>query len=122
MQQLIDTYYAWLRDRSAATHGEDGWVKLTLPFTDAHRDYLEIYIKPTNGGYHITDGGETSRDLSTRGCVMDAPRAREAIDAALRGHNITLAHDELRTEATNANLAPRLHAILMAILEITAKL
>ena len=73
IQILIDNYYAWLKDQTVL-HQIDQWVEITTPYLDRHNDYLQIYVKESNGGFVLTDDGYTIEDLAQSGCNLDSPK------------------------------------------------
>jgi len=67
IQRLLDDYYAWLKDKTALRQ-IDQWVEITTPYLDRHNDYVQIYAKPANGVFILTDDGYTIDVLEQTGC------------------------------------------------------
>ena len=76
IQDLLDAYHAWLKDRTALRRIEE-WVEITTPYLDRHNDYLQIYAKRANGGLLLTDDGYTIEDLEQRWLQDAEPEAAE---------------------------------------------
>ncbi len=54
MEQLLDDYRAWLRDRTTWRNVNGSWVEITTPYLDRHNDMLQIYARQANGGYLLS--------------------------------------------------------------------
>ena len=44
MQNLIDKYVAWLKDKASLRQLED-WIEITTAYLDRNNDYLQIYAR-----------------------------------------------------------------------------
>ena len=60
MQSLREDYLSWLRD-NILLREVDEWVEITTPFLDRHNDCVQIYAKPSDGGFVLTDHGIHNR-------------------------------------------------------------
>jgi hypothetical protein len=116
--QMLDAYRAWLKDRTTLKMVHRNWVEITTPFLDRHNDYIQIYAKSVEGGYVLTDDGNTIRDLELSGCALDTPKRKHIMTVTLNGFGVEEANGILRTRATAANFAVRKHALLQAILAL----
>lgn len=54
IEELIDQYTAWLRDKTATRQVTPDWVEITTPYLDRHNDYLQIYARQQNGHFLLT--------------------------------------------------------------------
>jgi hypothetical protein len=45
VQQLLDQYWAWLKDKTKLREVGGDWVEITTPHLDRHNDYLQIYAR-----------------------------------------------------------------------------
>ncbi len=78
IRQLLDTYHAWLRDKTVLREiGQ--WVEITTPYLDRHNDYVQIYAKGANGDFLLTDDGYTLNDLEQNGCKLDSPKRQNLL-------------------------------------------
>jgi hypothetical protein len=91
IQQLLDQYIAWLKDKTALRKVGD-WVKITTPYLDRHNDYVQIYAKKANSGFVLTDDGYTIGDLEQSGCQLDSPKRQDLLKMTLNGFGVQL-HD-----------------------------
>lgn len=117
IQRLLDTYHAWLKDKTALRQVDD-WVEITTPYLDRHNDYVQIYAKRSNGGYVLTDDGCTIRDLEQSGCKLESQKRQELLRMTLNGFGVRLNDDALQVHASPENFALRKHNLLQAILAV----
>jgi hypothetical protein len=116
-KELVDAYVEWLRSKIAFAHIEDV-CEITTPFLDRHNDYMQIYVKPVNGSYRLTDDGYTLNDLSTSGCDVTSSRRRSLLTTILNGFGVRLEGDELVVEARPQVFPQKTHALLQAMLAV----
>lgn len=119
IQSLLDRYVAWLKDKTTLRQVNDTWVEVTTPYLDRHNDYLQIYAKRANGGFVLTDGGNTIDDLELSGCSLESPKRQNLLKQTLNGFGVHLKNDsalEVRTSA--ANFALRKHNLVQAMLAV----
>ncbi len=114
---LIDGYWRWLRDKTAIKQGKD-WTEITTPYLDRHNDYLQIYARKANGGFVLSDGGETLLDLQQTGCAIDSPKRHIILGSILSGFGVELSGDDLQVHATPDNFALRKHNLVQAMLSV----
>ena len=79
---LLDQYAQWVRDKSILREVNDQYVEITTPYLDRHNDYTQIYVRKDDGGFVLTDGGDTNPGPAG---VRLRPRNVEAQGAARRG-------------------------------------
>jgi hypothetical protein len=116
IQQLIDTYYQWLKDKSVIRQ-IDNWVEITTPYLDRHNDYVQIYAKKDNGGYLLTDDGYTISDLEMSGCNMNSQKRKDLLRMTLNGFGVRLSENNaIEVVATPDNFPIRKHNLVQAIL------
>src|SRR5216117_603519 len=85
---LLDEYARWVRDKSILREVNDQYVEITTPYLDRHNDYTQIYVRKENGGFTLTDGGDTIQDLRASGCDLETAKRRELLAATLNGFGI----------------------------------
>ncbi len=118
VQGLLDQYVQWLRDKSVLRKVSDQYVQITTPYLDRHNDYTQIYVRKDNGGFVLTDGGETIQDLRGSGCDLETTKRRDLLAAALNGFGIQRDGDALQVKATTQNFPLRKHNLVQAILAV----
>ena len=117
IQNLIDDYHVWLKDKTVL-HQIDQWVEITTPYLDRHNDYLQIYVKKTNGGFLLTDDGYIIDDLKQSGCKLDSHKRQEFLQMTLNGFGIKKDGNELQVHASAESFASRKHNLLQAMLAV----
>ena len=76
---LLDQYAQWVRDKSILREVNDQYVEITTPYLDRHNDYTQIYVRKDDGGFVLTDGGDTtlhthpSATTTSKGMVGEPP-------------------------------------------------
>ena len=114
---LIDRYYAWLKDKTAWKEIKD-WVEITTPYLDRHNDYIQIYLKQLDKEFILTDDGATLTDLIQSGCSLDSPKRQQLLHVTLNGFGVQLHEKALEIRANYDNFALRKHNLLQAILAV----
>lgn len=118
VQELLDKYLAWLRDKTVLQQVADDWVRITTPYLDRHNDCLQIYATKGNGGYLLTDDGYIMEDLLHSGCKLDTPKRQELLKMTLGGFGVQNKDGLLTVHATPENFALRKHNLIQAMLAI----
>ena len=118
IRTLLDQYSQWLRDKSVLREVNDQYVEITTPFLDRHNDYAQIYVRRENGGYLLTDGGETIEDLRSSGCDLETRKRKDLLTATLNGFGIQRDGDALMVKATPQSFSLRKHNLVQAILAV----
>jgi hypothetical protein len=117
IQNLLDSYTAWLRDKTSLREVAD-WVEITTPYLDRHNDYIQIYAKRSNGALVLTDDGYTIADLEQSGCKLNSPKRQDLLKMTLNGFGVQLRDDALEVHATPDNFALRKHNLVQAMLAV----
>lgn len=117
IQQLLDRYIAWLKDKTALRQVDD-WVEITTPYLDRHNDYLQIYAKRMNHGFLLTDDGYTIDDLARSGCKLDSKKRQDLLTITLNGFGVRLEENALLVHASPENFAMRKHNLIQAMLAV----
>jgi hypothetical protein len=119
IQELIDQYVAWLKDKTTLRQIDDTWVEITTPYLDRHNDHLQIYTKRANGGFLLTDDGHTINDLESSGCMLASAKRQDLLRQTLNGFGIQLKEDHLlEVHASTENFALRKHSLVQAMLAV----
>jgi len=115
---LLEKYAQWLKDNTFANQVGKDWVEITTPHLDRHNDCMQIYVRKTDGGYLLTDGGNIISDLANSGCPIDTPRRKGVLLSTLSGLGVELVDDELRVNATHGDFPLKKNNILQAMLAV----
>lgn len=118
LDALLDGYARWLRNKSALRPVNDEYVEITTPYLDRHNDYTQIYVRRRNGGYLLTDGGETIDDLRSSGCDVDTPKRASLLTRSLNAFGVRRVDDALVVEASSNDFALRKHNLIQAVLAV----
>jgi hypothetical protein len=118
IRDLVDRYAEWLRDKSVLRQINSEYVEITTPYLDRHNDYLQIYVKKDDGGFLLTDGGETIEDLRSSGCDLETKKRRDLLAATLNGFGIHRDGDRLLVRANTHTFPLRKHNLVQGILAI----
>lgn len=119
LHTLQEGYFAWLKDKTTLKE-LDGWVEITTPFLDRHRDYLQLYVGLCESGYKLTDGGYVIVDLEQSGCELNTPKRQSMLAKTLRSFGVQrdAQTNELYVHASEANYPQRKHSLVQAMLAI----
>ncbi len=117
IQNLLDKYLLWLKDRTALRQVQD-WIEITTPYLDRHNDYMQIYVKRENGGYILTDDGYTVGDLRQSGCELESRKRKDLLALTLNGFCVALKDDAITTHASSENFALKKHNLVQAMLAV----
>ena len=115
---LLDQYAQWVRDRSILREVNEQYVEITTPYLDRHNDYTQIYVRKDNGGFVLTDGGETIQDLRASGCDLETSKRKDLLTVALNGFGVRREGDTLQVRATPHDFPLRKHNLVQAILAV----
>ena len=118
IQQLLNEYIAWLKDKTTLREAPDDWVEITTPYVDRHNDHLQIYAKKRDGIYILTDDGYTIQDLTMSGCKLDSQRRKDLLKMTLNGFGVQIENDALMLKASKENFALRKHNLIQAMLAV----
>lgn len=118
IQQLLDSYAAWLRHKTTLRGIED-WVEITTPYLDRHNDCLQIYARRDNGGFILTDDGYTLSDLELSGCRISSGKRHELLKTALNGFGVQLKDGQaLQVHASAETFPAKKHNLVQAMLAV----
>jgi len=118
VRSLLDRYAEWVRDKSVLREIGDEYVEITTPYLDRHNDYAQIYVRRDDGGFLLTDGGETIEDLRSSGCELESVKRKELLTATLNGFGVQREGDALTVRATVQNFPLRKHNLVQALLAV----
>lgn len=118
IDDLIDQYTVWLRDKTATRQVTPDWVEITTPYLDRHNDYLQIYARQQNGHFLLTDDGYIIEDLLQSGCKLDTPKREALLRMTLNGFGVQLREGQLQVQASAENFGRRKHDLIQAMLAV----
>jgi len=117
IQNLIENYVRWLKDKTVLRQVKD-WVEITTPYLDRHNDYLQIYAKRQNGGYLLTDDGYVLEDLEQSGCKLESAKRQALLRITLNGFGVQTKEGRLEIHASPDNFGLRKHNLIQAMLAV----
>ena len=118
VRSLLDKYATWVRDKSVLREIGDEYVEITTPYLDRHNDYIQLYVRRDNGGFLLTDGGETIEDLRASGCDLETKKRRDLLQTTLNGFGVQRDGDNLLVKANTQTFALRKHNLVQAVLAV----
>lgn len=114
---LVDSYLSWLRGTVSAESLNETITEVTTPFLDRHNDHLQVYAERTGpDSFLLTDDGYVLADLRSSGVERLGHRREEILNGLLIGYGVSLRESELQTIASTADLGPRLHNLIQAMM------
>lgn len=117
IKHLLDTYYAWLRDKTVWKQINQ-WAEITTPYLDRNNDYIQIYLKKQDESFLLTDDGATIGGLAQEGCVLDSPKRQKLLQMTLNGYGVSMEGTALQVKANPDNFALRKHCLVQAMLAV----
>lgn len=114
---LVQRYRSWLKDKTALREIGDH-IEITTPFLDRHNDMIQIYARKENGGFLLTDDGQTIDDLAMSGCLLDTPKRQDLLKVALAGFGVGVNDGKLFVHANEDNFPLKKHNLIQAMLAV----
>ena len=118
IEKLLTDYNAWLRDQTTLSELGGEWVEITTPYLDRHNDALQIYARPENGGYVLTDDSYTIHDLEASGCHLNTGKRQDLLRMTISGFGVKMQNEALEVHATPDNFPLRKHSLIQAMLAV----
>jgi hypothetical protein len=108
LNEMVDAYAKWLRDKTQLRKISDEWTEITTPFLDSHNDMLQIYAKKlSDNRYLLTDDGCILTDLEQSGCSLESDRRKNMLKTILNSVNVQENDGELFVESSREEFAKR---------------
>ena len=117
IEELIDQYQNWLKDRTVLRVVEDA-IEITTPFLNRHNDYIQIYAKKSHDEIILTDDGETLEDLEMSGININVPNRRELLAMAANGFGVTVNKNIISIKTSFENFPLAKHNLVQTILTV----
>lgn len=114
----LDSYFAWLRERTKLRTLGSGWTEITTPYLDRHNDYIQLYGRRSDTKIELSDDGYTVADLERSGCNVLEGRRRILLENTARGFGVEVAGAELRIAADERTFPLKLHSLAQAVLAV----
>lgn len=118
IEQLMDDYRAWLKEKTTLRELNGSWVEITTPFLDRNNDALQIYTRQSDGGYLLSDDSYIIHDLEASGCGLGTPKRQALLQMTLNGFGVKLNNEALETHATRESFPLRKHNLVQAMLAV----
>jgi hypothetical protein len=118
IEELLNHYRLWLKDKTTFREVGDSWVEITTPYLDRHNDALQIYARADNGGYILTDDSYTIHDLEASGCNLNTEKRQDLLKMTLNGFGVRINSDALEVHASPETFPSRKHNLIQAILAV----
>lgn len=119
VQALMDQYWSWLQARTRLRI-VDGWIEITTPYLDQHNDCLQIYARPHDDGWLLTDDGHVVDDLEQSGCNIGNPKSKAMLNSILAGFGVQSESGRLVVHASPTDFAQCKHNLVQAMLSVGA--
>lgn len=117
IEELIDRYQNWLKDRTALKVVEDA-IEITTPFLNRHNDYIQIYVQKVQDDIILTDDGETLEDLEMSGININVPNRRELLKMAANGFGVTVNKNIISVKTSLDKFPLAKHNLVQTILTV----
>lgn len=117
INDLIDDYYKWLRDKTILKEKKD-IVEITTPYLNVHNDYIQIYMTRDGSKYVLSDDEETISELEMYGCQLDSGKRSKILQSVLQGFGVSLNGKAIQTTATPDDFPMKKHCLIQAILSV----
>jgi hypothetical protein len=120
MQTIIKDYFDWLKSNSHIRQLKSEWSEVTTPFLNHINDYIQIYIKSSEGDkIKLSDNGVTINNLFLAGLDFSSPSRIKERDAILRTFGVVLNNNHEVEVTTDKNKFPqKKHDFIQAILAL----
>ena len=94
------------------------WEVITTHVLDRHNDYIQIYARHQDGGWLLSDGGDTLADAAQSGCEVDTPRFQARLADALAALGVQQVRDALEIKAAADTLGAQKRCLLQTVIAI----
>lgn len=118
MNDLIDSYYDWLKNNTICSE-VNNYTKVSTPFLDRHNDCIEFYMKlDNNGNIFITDDGYTLSDLEDYGFTFNTSKRKNLLDEILNIYHIEKIDNCLTVTTNKKDFPISKHFFIQGIISI----
>ena len=116
---VIDEYADWIKDNMKAVQQGDA-VRIVGPMLDRHNDCMALLmIDDPEGGYILTDLGETIGDLEFSGInILNSERRATQLSTILNGFGVTRKDGEIFIKSDRRSLVTKMHMLFQAMASV----
>ncbi|EPD78784.1 DUF1828 domain-containing protein [Atopobium sp. oral taxon 199] len=117
--KIIDNYSKWVISNMFAVQ-QGNAVRIITPMLDRNNDCMSILIgESPNGGYSLTDLGETISDLELSGLTLSSETRSAKLDQVLAGFGVSKTDaNELFISASDDDISIKMNMMLQAMISV----
>lgn len=117
--RIIDEYSHWVRENMVPVQQGNGVMVIT-PMLDRNNDCMSVLIGDSpDGGYVVTDLGETIANLELSGVSLTTSKRIETLDQFVRGYGVTRSESgELFVRCGRSEIAQKMNMLMQAMASV----
>lgn len=117
--QIIDEYSLWVRENMVPVQQGEA-VRIITPMLDRNNDCMSVLVgESPDGGYIVTDLGETVADLEMSGVSLSTPKRVETLDGFVRGYGVSRSESgELFVRCGRSEIAAKMNMLIQAMASV----
>lgn len=105
--------------KSNAVLKQPDWEVITTHVLDRHNDYIQLYaLRQQDGGWLLSDGGDTLSDAAQSGCDVNTPRFQARLAEALAALGVQQVDGALQIKAAAETFGVQKRCLVQAVLAI----
>ncbi len=118
-ERIIDEYARWVRESMVPVQ-QGNAVRIVTPMLDRNNDCLSVLVgESPDGGYVITDLGETVADLELSGVRLSTDKRSEMLDRFVRGYGVSRSdQNELYVRCSSSELVQKMNMLIQAMASV----
>jgi len=119
-ENIVDGYFAWLKDSTFFSVLNDTVTRISLPFLDRNNDYTEIYmVRRSENEFFLTDDGATYSELEFSGFNFTKDRLK-ILNTIIASHGVSMdGNNALCVTADSDSLFFKKHMLLQCIVKVS---
>lgn len=116
---IIDEYSRWVKSNMTPIQ-QGNAVRIITPMLDRNNDFMAVLIgESPDGGYVITDLGETVGDLELLGVSLSTPKRIETLDGFVRGYGVSRSENgELFVRCSRSEIVMKMNMLIQAMASV----
>lgn len=117
--RIIDEYARWVKKSMVPVQQGDA-VQIITPMLNRNNDCMSVLLgESPEGGYIVTDLGETIADLELSGVRLSSDKRLETLDQFVRGYGVLRGgENELFVRCSAEELVPKLNMLMQAMASV----
>ena len=117
--RIIDEYARWVKKSMVPVQQGDA-VQIITPMLNRNNDCMSVLLgESPEGGYIVTDLGETIADLELSGVRLSSDKRLETLDQFVRGYGVYRGcENELFIRCSAEELVPKLNMLMQAMASV----